>query len=298
MPRVPVITGDWWRITGMPDLGPLNGPDPRAQHVVDHGFIRAENGKWQLWACIRGTGVGRLLYRWEADSLEAGPWEPRGVAARADARYGERVEPAEVMQAPHFLKIGDVYHLFYSSGGIRLMTSRDGVDYLRALNSSGDNVLYKDGGRDVMVLRVGDTFYAYSTVSTVAGDGWKRGFIILRTSQDLKNWSDYTVVSDGGVAGSGPVSAESPFVVHLDGYYYLFRATSTTSKTYVYRSRNPYDFGVNNDSKLIAELPIKAPEVILHERKYYISDLADFKGIRLARLEWRPESRPEAERDR
>jgi beta-xylosidase len=124
------------------------------------------------------------------------------------------------------------------------------------------------------------------TVSTVAGDGWKRGFVILRTSTNLRNWSDYTIVSEGGVAGNGVVSAESPFVIKIGEYYYLFRASSITFKTYVYRSSTPYNFGVNDDSKLITTLPIKAPEIIRDGDDYYISDLADFQGIKLARLKW------------
>ncbi len=282
----PVIAGDWWRICEMPDLGELQGPDPERQHIVDHGFIRAEDGTWQLWACMRGTGVGRLLYGWEGKSLEKGPWEPLGVVARANPSFGEQATPHETMQAPYFMKTGDKYLCFYNSNGIRLMTSTDGKHYTRKIIKDNNNVLYREGGRDVTVLREENTWYAYSTISTVAKDGWKYGFIILRTSRNLKDWSDYTIVSSGGRAGNGPVSAESPFVLKKDGYYYLFRASSITFKTYVYRSKDPYHFGVNEDSKLITELPVKAPEIILHRGQYYISDLSDWQGIKLAKLKW------------
>ncbi len=285
--RVPEVEGDWWRICEMPDLGDLSGLDRTRQHVVDHGFIRARDGTWQLWACIRGTAVGRLLYRWQGDSLEQGPWEARGVAARARAEYGEQQEANEKIGAPFFAVFDDTYYLFYHSAGIHLMTSEDGVEYHRRLNKDGNSILYEDGGRDVMILKIGERYFSYSAVSTVAADGWKRGFIIVRTSEDLQVWSDYTIVCEGGRAGNGPVSAESPFVVALEGYYYLFRATSTDFSTYVYRSRDPYHFGVNDDSKLIAVLPVKAPEIVRNGGEWYISDLADFQGIKLARLSWR-----------
>jgi len=284
--RVPVVTSDWWRICEAPDLDSLNGPDPERQHVVDHGFVQAADGTWQLWACMRGTKVGRLLFGWEGKSLESGPWEPIGITARAQEEYGERVGNAESIQAPYFDKIGDTYYMFYNSNGIRLMTSQDGKTYERKDMGNGNNILYEKGGRDVMVMRDEDTYYAYSTVSQVSGDGWGKGSVILRTSKDLKKWGDYTIVSEGGIGGNGVVSAESPFVIKIDGYYYLFRSSSITLDCYVYRSETPFNFGVNNDEKLVAVLSIKAPEIILNQGQYYISDLADWKGIKLAKLSW------------
>jgi hypothetical protein len=271
----------------MPDLGELNGPEPQRQHVVDHGFMQTPDGRWQLWACIRGTAVSRLLFGWEGDSLESGPWAEQGVVARADTRYGEvSRDGVEQIGAPFFFKDGRHYYCFYHSGGIRMMTSSDGVHYERTPGGKGHYEVYPDGGRDVMVLKVDDTFYFYSTVSVAAATNHKYGFVSLRTTKDLRTFSDYSKVCEGGMAGSGVVSAESPFVVHIDGYFYLFRSSSMDFNTYVYRSETPYCFGCNDDSKLIGVLPIKAPEIIHHGEDWYISDLADFQGIKLARLRW------------
>lgn len=289
---VPVIDGDFWRIGAAPDLDSLNGPDPSKQHVVDHGFVKDESGRWHLWACMRGTKVSRLLYAWEGASLTDGVlWEQKGIAARALPEWNEQKEgDREQMQAPYFLKINDTYYCFYNSAGIRIMTSRDGANYTRPRFKDDSNMLYEKGGRDVMVLPVGDTYFAYSTISTVARDGWLRGFVNVRTSKDLKKWSDYTIVSEGGRAGNGAVSAESPFVQEYQGYYFLFRSSSSTGTTFVYRSQDPYNFGVNNDDKLIAELPVWAPELILEDGQWYISDIADFQGVNLARLKWEASS--------
>jgi len=287
--RRPRIASGWWRICEMPDLGELSGIDPDQQHIVDHGFIRASNGKWQLWACIRGTKVGRILYRWEGDHLDEGPWVQKGIAARADASFGERTQPQETIQAPFFLKIKDEYYCFYTSNGARVMISRDGIQFKRNVLGNNGNLMYEDSGRDIMLFEEDGEFFSYSTISTVAKDGWKYGFIILRTSRDLQKWSDYTIVNEGGLAGNGPISAESPFVIKIENLYYLFRSSSVTGRTYVYRSENPYHFGVNDDSKLIEILPVKAPEIFRDQDQYYISDLADFKGIKLAKLEWVPD---------
>jgi len=289
--RKPVLIGKPWRIAEMPDLGKLNGDNPKKQHVVDHGFLQLEDGSWKLWACIRGTAVSRLLYEWTGESLKQGPWKPTGIAARAQTKYGEQIRQqdgrqAETMGAPYFLREEDRVLCFYHSAGIRLMTSPDGREFQRAnLGEDRGNLLYRDGGRDVMVLKIDGTYYGYSTVSTVD----RQGYVILKTSPDLKRWGKTQIVSRGGVAGDGPVSAESPFVLQLDGYYYLFRSSSITFKTYVYRSEDPTDFGIRDDSKLVATLPLKAPELIYRDDTWYVSDLADFQGIKLWELQWETE---------
>ncbi len=254
--------------------------------MVDHGFVKDNKGVWHLWACIRGTKVGRLLYGWQGKSLEGELWEQSGIKARADENWGEKVVPQEQIQAPYFAKINNRYYCFYNSAGIRVMVSEDGATYARHKLKDENNVLYQRGGRDVMILEDNDVYYSYSTISSVAKDDWLRGFIIVRTSKNLIDWSDYTIVSEGGRAGNGAVSAESPFVQKYRGYYYLFRSSSSTGTVFVYRSENPYNFGVNNDEKLIAELPVWAPEIILENGQWYISDIDDFKGIKLAKLTW------------
>src|SRR5690606_25732713 len=130
---VPVIDGPFWRIGTAPDLGELNAKDMSKQQVVDHGFVKDAAGRWHLWACIRGTNAGRLLYAWEGASITDGElWEQKGISARASAEWGEQAKPgAEHIQAPYFRKVGDTYYCFYNSGGIRYMTSQDGARYER-----------------------------------------------------------------------------------------------------------------------------------------------------------------------
>ena len=283
---VPELSAESWIISTYPDLDTLNGPDPLRQDIVDHGFIQAHDSSWQLWACIRGTAVGRILYGWTGESLEGPPFEETGVMARADSGWGEQVHPEEKMQAPFFMATDSGYFCFYNSSGLRIMFSPYGKQFSRIPFNGDSNLVFDQSGRDVMILKHRGTFYAYSTISTISADGWKSGFIVVRTSEDLHHWSDYTVVSAGGMAGNGPVSAESPFVICHKGYFYLFRSSSISGKCYVYASDNPYYFGVNDDSRWVATLPVKAPELILHRGSWYISDLGDFRGIRLWRLGW------------
>lgn len=295
IPRIPVLVGDPWRICEMPDLGELNGPDPQRQHVVDHGFLQDVNGNWQLWACLRGTAISRLLYRWQGESLQEGPWKPWGVGARAQPRYDEQIRfrngrLEETMGAPFFHKENDTYYMFYHSAGIRLMDSPDGIGFERATDDTGSNLLYPDGGRDVMVIRVGDEYYGYSTITERDENDELISYVKLKKSRDMRHWYGDTIVCAGGKDSEGPVAFESPFVQYLDGYYYLFRASSITFKTYVYRSQDPTYFGVNDDSNLIAEFDLKAPEILCVDGQWYISDLADFQGIMMYRLEWKAQN--------
>src|SRR5512146_689926 len=81
---VPELAEDWWDISGVPDLGPLNGA---GQQPVDFTIWQAADGTWHLWSCIRFTAVGgnsRLFYHWQAPALTAADWTPVGIAMEAD----------------------------------------------------------------------------------------------------------------------------------------------------------------------------------------------------------------------
>jgi len=286
IPQKPVIVGNWKRITAMPDLGKLAGPDPKRQHIVDHGLIQDAQGDWRLWACMRGTSVGRLLYGWKSPKLFAESWHPLGVVARAQRRFGEKIKDSgeETLGAPFFLREGDTWHCFYHSGGFRVMTSTDGARYERATDWSGKgNRTDIPGGRDVMIMKHNGTFYSYATVTTSDA---RRGYIVAATSPDLKRWKSHGIVCEATDGENGRVSAESPFVLFKDGFFYLWRASSHDFKTYVYRSTDPLDFAPGTDDKLIDTVRLKAPEVIHHDGRWYITDLHDFQGLRMSELTW------------
>jgi hypothetical protein len=73
------------------------------------------------------------------------------------------------------------------------------------------------------------------------------------------------MVAAGGRAGDGPSSAECPFVVEpLPGHFYLFRTQryGKNAQTMAYHSRDPFDFGINNDAEhYVTTLPVTAAEV-------------------------------------
>ncbi len=299
-PLMPVVDGAFWQITSPVDLGDLKG---KKQEAVDHAIFQSDDGKWNVWSCIRGTKIGRLLYAWRGDSLEHHNWSPEGVAMRAQADAGESVDGwggKEWIQAPHVVINKGVHHMFY--GGhttetgecqICLTTSPDGKTFTRHRDGQGRSRVFSGPGeaRDPMTIRIGKTWYCYYS-------GHDKGArapckIYARTSQDLYHWSDPIEVCWGGSAGHGNWSAECPFVVEHDGAYYLFRTTSyRTPLTHLYRSSNPLDFGRDNDEKKIGTIAVAAPEIILHDGKQYISSVHDLAGgIQLARLTFVHEDR-------
>ena len=283
---IPQIAGNWWTVAGSPDLGKLTS---NKQQPVDFAVWQASDGTWQLWSCIRGTKVGgntRLLYRWEGAKLTDKDWKPMGIAMQADPKFGET--PGG-LQAPHVIRYDGRYYMFYGDWeNICLATSKDGKTFERRLMPNGMTGMFAEGKgnntRDAMVIRVGDKWHCYYTAFPD-----KKGAVYCRTSKDMTTWSDSKMVAYGGSAGINPFSAECPFVLRHDGYYYLFRTQryGENAQTSVYRSKDPLDFGIDDDKCLVCTLPVAAPEIIEQQGKRYIACLLpNLKGIRMAALNW------------
>jgi hypothetical protein len=288
---IPAIDGAWWTVAENPDLGPLGEP---GQQPVDFAVWQAADGTWQLCSCIRKTRCGgntRLFYRWEGQKLTDAHWQPRGVAMTAAPEYGEA---AGGLQAPHVIGVAAEYYMFYGNWhGICLAEGRDGKKFERVLNKDGLSQLFTEdtpemfaNTRDPMVLKIGDRYYCYYTAYPS-----RQGAVYCRTSPDLKKWGPSQKVAYGGRAGTGPGSAECPHVVYRDPWFYLFRTQryGKGAQTSVYRSKDPLDFGVNDDQYLVCTLPIAAPEIVRDQGQEYVAALlASLKGIQIGRLKWVP----------
>jgi hypothetical protein len=292
-PVEPRLVGDWWKIAGDPDLGSLTTTN---QQPVDFGIWQAADGTWQLWSCIRGTkepGKTRLFYCWEGRKLTDTDWKPMGIAMHADPALGETQGG---LQAPYVLKHDGKYWMFYGDwANICLATSTDGKTFTRQRNAEGKPQLNVAGAldftrntRDPMVLKTGGKWRLYYTAHPN-----RKGADYVRSSDDLINWSAEKTVAAGGKSGEGPYSAECPYVVEPQpGHLYLFRtqAYGQNAQCMVYYSRDPLDFGINNDDEhYVTKLPVAAPEIFRHEDAWYMAALLpSLKGIQITRLEWSP----------
>ncbi len=291
-PLITVIQGEWWTLAGDPDLGPYTDAK---QQPVDFGIWQAADGTWQLWSCIRGTKCGgktRLFHRWEGKSLREANWTPAGVAMEAKPELGET--PGG-LQAPHVVKLGTSYRMFYGDWeNICAATSEDGKTFTRLISPNGKTGMFSEGlgnnTRDPMVIRIKDVWHCYYTAYPR-----KQGAVYCCTSSDARAWSESKIVAYGGEAGTNPYSAECPFAVELSaGEFYLFRTQQygQNAVTRVYHSHDPLDFGVDHDKQhLVCSLPVAAPELIHQQGEWFIASLLpSLKGIRVARLTWRPKA--------
>ncbi len=284
---VPVVDGPWWQIAGDPDLGEYTTPQ---QQPVDFGIWQAADGTWQLWSCIRQTACGRytrLFYRWEGQSLTDSDWKPMGIAMEGKPELGEAEGG---LQAPHVVRYQGLYHMAYGDWfNICFATSQDGKTFERVIQPNGKTGVFTEGmgynTRDAMLIQIDGLWHCYYTASPEG-----KGYAYCRTSPDLKTWSHSCVVSYGGIAGPGPWNNECPHVVEVEpGLFYFFRNQyyGERARNWVYASRNPLNFGVDDDRLLVRSWHVAAPEIIHHEGQYYVASLMDsLKGIKLARLKW------------
>ena len=284
----PQIDGAFWQVAGDPDLGKYTTAN---QQPVDFGVWQAADGTWQLWSCIRGTkapGQTRLLYRWQGAKLTDSDWRPMGIAMEADPGFGE-VEGG--LQAPFVTRHDGAYLMFYGDWDhICLARGADGKTFARQLTADAKAGMFTEGignnTRDPMALVVDGVFHLYYTAYPN-----KKGAVYLRTSKDLRSWSPAKKVAFGGAAGTGPYSAECPFVYYHEGFYYLFRTQryGKNAQSSVYRSKDPANFGVDDDRYLVGTLPFAAPEIIDYQGGTYIAVLLpNLKGIQIAKLKFVP----------
>jgi hypothetical protein len=298
---VPKISGQWWQVAGSPMDHKYA---TEKQQPVDFAVWQAADGTWQLWSCIRHTTAGgpggntRFFYRWEGKNLTDTDWEPLGIAMEADPSYGEA--PGG-LQAPHVIKIGKTYYMFYGDWmNICQATSKDGKNFQRLIRDNGNTGMFNEGvgehARDPMILKVGDRYHCYYTAHSMRSPETNhRGVNYCRISYDLRNWSPANIVAEGNAYFKGPYCAECPHAVYLpeSKYYYLFNTQGYGRRqhTTVYRSDDPFRFGINDNTLEVAILPVAAPEIILHDGQYYIASLMpSLKGIHIARLKWAPKS--------
>ncbi|MFH5803939.1 hypothetical protein [Alienimonas sp. DA493] len=286
---IPRLDGPWRKLVGRPPLEEWASPEAEP---VDFTAYRADDGRWQLIACIRKTaqpGSGRLLYRWSSDELLKEGWTPEGVFLTADPQRGQREYHA---QAPFHVKDGGTHYLFFNSRGAHLLTSDDGVDF----RPYKKDVIFPMG-RDVCLLddreRSGKWIAYYTSPEPGVNPATKDHTIRARTAKKLTGpWSEQATEIPPLTPppdGYRFVYAESPLVIERDGRYYRFEQLD------VYRSDDPLKWKGPPVARLAARDPLKrlAPEIVTRDGRDYLLAYQwrgkDPRGIDLAPLAWEAE---------
>ena len=288
---------------------------------VDHHIFQDRQGKWHLWGCVRATAVGRVLYHWDADDLAQSPWRDTGEYIRADRAAGECIDDwdgQEWLQSPYFVFADDRYYMFYGghragvdAAGVRqpphdrwrgktgdpslhqicLMISDDGLTWERHKNPDGMSRLFLGPGetRDPSLIQIDGLWHLYYAGYFDHNKPEKGAGFTVRTSKDLIDWSDWRLVHQDPRYGVGRTDTECPHVVYRSGYFYLLRTVAYYNcQTLVFRSEDPYDFGIGDaSSKLVARLPCAAPEIYVVDGQEYVSSShTPLFGEQMCRLRW------------
>ena len=282
----PRLDGPWIKLVGRPPLE--KWASDRAE-PVDFTLFQADNGRWQLIACVRHTshpGGTRLLYRWSSPDLVAENWRADGIFLSSDPDW----DHAEgTLQAPFHVFDAGRHHLFYNSRGGHLMTSTDGIDF----QPVGTEAIFPMG-RDVCILddreRSGKWIAYYTSPEKGINPATRDHTIRARTAENLEGpWSESAVEIPPitpPAKGYTFVYAESPLVVRRGGDYYRFEQLE------VFRSDDPLKWEGPPIARLAPRDPLKrlAPEIVTHEGRDYLVAYQwrgrDPRGIYLAPLVW------------
>lgn len=280
------MRGDWIRLCGRPQLEKWHSD---RVEPVDFTVFQADDGTWQLIACVRNTtqpGSGRLLYRWSSSELLTENWKPEGIFLSSKAEW-DHAEGR--LQAPFHLKDKSTHYLFYNSNGGHLMTSNNGIDF----QPYGTKAIFPMG-RDVCVLddrkNSGKWIAYYTSPEKDINPATKNHTIRARTADKLTGpWSE-EAIEVPPITPPSPgyefVYAESPLVIKRGDYYYRFEQLN------VYCSKDPLKYEGPPITALAPDDPIKrlAPEIITHDGKNYLLAYQwrndDPRGIYMIELCW------------
>ncbi|KAF0243652.1 MAG: glycoside hydrolase family [Planctomycetota bacterium] len=297
------ILADHFMLTGDASTGPPVSIglrrriyDPREGQALkwalnDHCFLRDDGGQWHMFA-ITFTEPGspeidgQLLAHAVAPSLARGPWTRREDTLEIDRSQGETQ-----LWAPHIVKWEDQYHLFYHAGGtdmskarMHLAVSRD----LKKWKHHDANPLFQDGfqARDPFVMAHDDRWWMWYTATFPAAGGHHT--VAVRTSRDLRKWSESRDAFRDPRTGLDYGPTESPFVVHRGEYWYLFVGSSVDVEyvvTRVYRSRDPFNW---TPADHVASLRVHGAEIVQDtDGRWYASHAGNGQGgLWLAPLYW------------
>ncbi|MET0387753.1 MAG: hypothetical protein ABW321_17410 [Polyangiales bacterium] len=285
-PLIPYIAGSFTRVY-VP-----NGE----RYLNDHSVVRGADALWHVIG-ITHTGPGapqeeRAFLHATAPAL-SGPWTDQLDALSAYAMYDERT-----LWAPHVVQTKpNEWTMLYTAQSLeptprypdtRRAVSADLQQWTRADPSQGPA-----GGRDPYLFRDQDRWLVYSV-----GVRDNHGQIVVSSTGEREptgGWSATHPIIEDPEPSFGWGNLESPTVLALEGFYYLFLTRTGEGShtdynlTLVFRSEDPERF----DWQPIAELRAHAAEVVRDDETFYLtscgwpSEIGERnRGLSIAKLAW------------
>lgn len=260
--RVPYIDGEW---------KVLFRPEKTGNYINDHSIFKAHDGNYHLFGITSHKG-GATNERYFAHGVTSDLGTPM-------IEQRQEIDRGTLAWAPCVIRTeGDYYYMFYGPSPTSLAVSFDLYEWYNHTITLENEPLFS-AHRDHFVLRLDDGSYLMYIVGTKD----KKGCVSLFSSSDLIRWSfeGYALCS-GNDAPLNPAwgAMESPYVIKVDEYYYLFITYTDCSRenyhnTLVFASKNPRDFGVYNGEVggaiPVAKLFAHAPEIIKEGDEYFIT---------------------------
>lgn len=259
-------------------------PRQLGQYVNDHTLFRDKDGRYRLLGITSATGSHsgeKYFIEAVADSID-GPYRETRKLFTEEPNRGFKY-------APHVVRDGSVWHLFFAPGTIHHYTSTDGIEWVRAKPAVRPTLRrFFPALRDPMVFRDRGRWLMYLT------DAHNR--ISVYESKDLYDWEyrGAALTVGSGYPRSLNSSCESPFVFEKDGTYYL--ATTVVpgrlsgaahwrsyNHTVVLASKDPLQFGVlstgpEGTARVVDTLDTHAPELVRDEHDDLWVTSAGWKG--------------------
>jgi len=262
----PVIDGDWQVLYAPVNAGP---------RVNDHTIFQDVNGDWRFVG-IAARVMRDLTTPYMGHAVGPSLDEPMREMPVVFKSYPDR----RPKWAPHVIAHDDTWHMFVGPGRIRHYASPDGIEW------TFHEVAIHPGWfpfRDTMVLKMGeDEWLMYCTN--------RDNTLSVYRSADLYKWEFVQTAFKSIKPGTAYPrwfnisAAESPFVIHYEGAYYLsvclvsLFEPKSYNQTLIIRSDDPLDFGVyaadspETTADLVTVLPVHAAEYIhTPDGRWYIT---------------------------
>lgn len=258
----PAVPSDWVRVADYP-----------GNHLNDFCLFRGLDERWHAVG-IMGTGTWASetsLFHCSSAGLR-GKYESHEPLL-VDLERGATRNAAPQKHAPFVVVAEGTHHLYFRRPpGTNLhLASKDVFRW----PATPDVVFEERDARDACIRRFEKLWYWYY-VQRNPVDGLERSCVMLRTSKDLRQWSDGRPAFVDLSREVKHSRLESPFVIQHEGVYYLFvrdrnrEDAQHPAPVMVWTSDKPDQFA-STGAPLTVWPDVHAPEIVAHDGKWYVA---------------------------